>query len=107
MEIWLHFVQELIADNRIKPKYIWTRKNYTDFLTKPTGHSNIQQTLKAIGVGTTAFNASSLAAWGPSSCQIMMSAQAGAKWHCKEETRWTAYNAKQHKPLDPPHDICC
>ncbi|PLW51301.1 hypothetical protein PCASD_00974 [Puccinia coronata f. sp. avenae] len=32
--------------------------------------------------------------------------QAAAKRRCKEDTRWTDYNAKQHRPLDLSQDIC-
>jgi hypothetical protein len=32
--------------------------------------------------------------------------QAAAKRRCKEDTRWTDYNAKQHRPLDLSRDIC-
>jgi hypothetical protein len=37
-------------------------------------------------------------------CQVMTSAKAGAKRHCKEESRWTERAAKQCKPLGLPQE---
>jgi hypothetical protein len=50
MDIWLHFVWELVITKVIVLKYIWTNMNSADFLAKPTGRCTIRRSLAAIGV---------------------------------------------------------
>jgi hypothetical protein len=71
MDIWLHFVRELITVKLIKLKYTKTTSNAADFLTKALGRSVIKRSLSQLSVLQISRVASHLATRSMAGCQIM------------------------------------
>ncbi|PLW05857.1 hypothetical protein PCANC_28010 [Puccinia coronata f. sp. avenae] len=57
MDLWLHFIQDLISSKSIRINFVPSHKNISDFLTKPVGPTSISR-----AISTFSTNAPSLAA---------------------------------------------
>jgi transposase InsO family protein len=71
MDLRLHFIRDLIAQNLVKITYVASNRNIADFLTKPVGRLNITRAIVTFSTNASSISALCSQAPSMSACQNM------------------------------------